>query len=221
MGEWRMDKTDFVILFIAFFILMPSATAYYSGTSQTVGTIDSCFGNMTIKVKASTDIIAGDYSMQGCKSLPDNQWSCPCQNPTPIIITTANESENTYTILVQTYIQQPSKTGDAVADDAANRDITRINTFSNIKFEIDKTVEPLVMPSLDDIDGIIVVVIIVIVIIAGIAAAAIFFMNKGNQLDDEVTKDDIKRMKAYNKSVIEEIKRLEKEKREQDKLIKK
>ena len=225
-----MDK-NYIIIFMMALLLMPMSFAYYSGTTQKVGTIDYCYGEMTIKVKATKDINNGDYSIDGCKAQPDNEWKCPCINPTIISISTANESANTYTLLVQSYIAKPNITNNPVADELDNKNIVRTNTFSNIKFQVDQTVEPLVMPSFDDIEGIIIIIILVVVVIAGIVAGVIFFVNKNNKLDDDgISENELKRLEEYNywlkdqakklqeqkKTMSEDIKKLKKEKGEKD-----
>ena len=119
-----MRKTIIFILFIGVFMLNSlCCTAEYTNGFNEYEVINlKCYGDLTVKIRAETDLVDNEYKFINCKNTELELWSCKCnEKNTTIILQTSSDITNVYDIVIQYYI-----------DEIQNDDSKRLKTFSNV-----------------------------------------------------------------------------------------
>jgi len=84
-------------MIIVCILLTTIATAYYAGETVIVTTVDPC-NNLTINVTGTLNIDTGEYQINNCTMINQNEWFCDCKNNQfDIELTTLQTTLNNYT----------------------------------------------------------------------------------------------------------------------------
>lgn len=118
----------FILFFSVFVLNSLCCTAEYTNGYNEFEVINlKCYGDLTIKLRAETDLVENEYKFVNCKNT-EELWVCKCnEKNTTLILQTLSNITNIYDINVQYYI-----------DKIQNDDSRRIKKFTNVHvYEID------------------------------------------------------------------------------------
>lgn len=89
-------------ILIAILLLIPIA----EGRSDTIMNATRCYGNMTVYVVHNTN---STFILENCSPTIQYYWTCPCQKKsnTNLIMVSSNDTTDTFTFLVDYYIDKP------------------------------------------------------------------------------------------------------------------
>lgn len=67
-----------IILFFIFIFFVPIVSAAYYGGDVLLLNITDCADKVVLDVRASMDVVNGEYSFGNCSRLHDDSWFCSC-----------------------------------------------------------------------------------------------------------------------------------------------